>query len=120
VVAAVVMYLLFSLILDDFRTPAMNGGAATDVNIGAVLFVSALVSLASWALLAILERFTAKALTIWTVVAIAVLVLSIGGPMSGTGITTGNRLALALIHVVVGTVLIVFMRRATGPASRPS
>jgi hypothetical protein len=36
--------------------------------------------------------------------------------MSGTGITTGNRLALALMHAVVGGVLIVMMRRTTGRA----
>jgi len=115
VVAALVVYLLITQAFgQDLRTPGMSGKGATELNIGAVLLVSALASLAAWGLLAVLERFTARARTIWTVVAVVGLVLSLAGPMSGTGITTGNRLALALMHVVVGAVLIVLMRRAPG------
>jgi hypothetical protein len=115
VVAALVVYLLITQAFgQDLRTPGMSGREATELNIGAVLLVSALASLAAWGLLAVLERFTARARTIWTVVAVVGLVLSLAGPMSGTGITTGNRLALALMHVVVGAVLIVLMRRAPG------
>jgi hypothetical protein len=114
VVAAVVVYLLINLFVQDPRTPGMSGRSAADLTFGAVLLVSALASLAGWGLLAVLEKLTAKPRQIWTIVAAVALLLSLGGPMSGSGISTGNRLALALLHVVVGTVLIVLMRRTTG------
>lgn len=114
VVAAVVVYLLINLFVQDPRTPGMSGRSAADLTFGAVLLVSALASLAGWGLLAVLEKVTAKPRQIWTIVAVVALLLSLGGPMSGSGISTGNRLALALLHVVVGTVLIVLMRRTTG------
>lgn len=114
VVAALVVFVLLKVFGQELRTPGMNGAAAAQLNAGAVVLVSALAGFAAWALLAVLERFTEKALMIWTIVAVAVLVLSLGGPMSGTGVSTGNRLALALMHVVAGTVLIVLMRRTAG------
>lgn len=67
-------------------------------------------SAAGWGLLAALERFTARARTIWTVIATGVLVFSLGGPFGGQGITTANRLALLAMHLAVGAVLIPKLR----------
>lgn len=111
VVAAVVVYLLITVFGQDLRTPGMNGAAPADLNVGAVLLVSALAGFAGWGLLALLEKFTRNALMIWTIVAVAVFALSLSGPLTGTGVSTGNRLALVLMHIVAGTVLIVLMRR---------
>ena len=104
-VAAVVVFLVETL-AGTVHTPAMNGQQSQALNAGFVFFVAAFGSLVGWGLLALLEKFTAKAHTIWRVVAAVAFVLSLGGPMSGTGITGGNRLELALLHLTVAAVLI--------------
>jgi hypothetical protein len=53
------------------------------------------VSLLAWALLAVLERRTSSAQAIWRVVAVLALLLSLSAPLSGTGVTLGDRLWLA-------------------------
>ncbi len=108
-IAATLVFLVASLVVDGISTPAMNGRASTGLNGGLVFFVAAFVSLVAWGVLALLEKFTAKGRLIWTVLAVVGLLLSLGGPMSGTGITTGNRLILLLLHVVVAAVLIPFL-----------
>lgn len=52
-----------------------------------------------------------KARTIWTIVAAAAFVCSLGGPFSGSGVSTANRLDLALLHLTVATVLILLLPR---------
>jgi hypothetical protein len=107
VLAAVVVYLVTTLVAgQELSSPAMNDQQPADVTIGAVIVASALVSLLGWGLLALLEKFTAKARTIWTVVALVVLALSLGGPLSGTDVSTGNRVGLVLLHLAVAAVLI--------------
>lgn len=107
VVAAVAVYLVATLIAgQDLRGPAMNDRAPAEITVGAVLAASAFVSLLGWALLALLERFTARARTIWTIVALVVLLVSLGGPLTGTGVSTGNRVGLVLLHLAVAAVLI--------------
>jgi hypothetical protein len=71
---------------------------------------------AGWALLALLERLTAR--TIWTVTA---LLASLGGPLSRSGITAANRAVLVLPHLAVGAVLIPALRStAASRAGRPA
>jgi hypothetical protein len=111
VLAAVVVYLIASAVTGGLKTPAMGSQASASLNVGFVIFVSGFTSLVGWGLLALLEKITAKGGLIWTVVASVVLLLSLGGPMSGTGITTGNRVSLALMHLAVGAVLIPFLPR---------
>jgi hypothetical protein len=91
----------------DIRTPAL-GGIPEPTPIGGfeVLVVSGSLSVAAWALLALLERLTIRARKLWAVIAIVALMLSLATPLSGTGITAANRLVLLLIHVSVGAVLI--------------
>jgi hypothetical protein len=49
------------------------------------------------------------------------LVASLGGPLSGSGITAANRAVLVLPHLAVGTVLIPALRRtAASRAGRPA
>jgi hypothetical protein len=77
---------------------------------------SLVAALASWALLALLERFTARARTIWTAIALLVALLSLAGPLSALASTTAaNALALALMHLTVAAVLIPILA-ATSPA----
>ena len=74
------------------------------------------VALAGWALLALLERFTARARTIWTAIAVVFTLLSLAGPLSVLATTSAaNTLALALMHLAVAAVVIP-MLAGTSPA----
>lgn len=82
------------------------------VGLGAVVGSSLIASLLGWALLAVLERFTSRATTVWTAVAIVVLVLSLAGPFTA-GTTTAAIATLALMHLAVGAVLIPSFRHSS-------
>lgn len=107
VIAALAVWLLAEPWLgNDLRSPANGTQASQDISGVNVVIAAAIAGLAGWALLAVLERFTARARTIWTVIAVVVMLASLGGPLSGTGITATNRTWLVLMHAVVGAVLI--------------
>ena len=105
IVAALLVFGVASIIT-DVRTPAMNGRASQDLNALFVILMSGVPALLGWGLLALLEKFTAKAVIVWRIIAAVVLLLSLAGPFTGTSITTDNRLWLAAMHVTVGVVLI--------------
>lgn len=83
-------------------------------HIGAITVVVAtiFVAFAGWALLSILERRTPRAQNLWTVVATIVCVTSLGSPLTN-GIGTGAKLGLASLHLVVGAIVILGLRRTT-------
>jgi hypothetical protein len=101
----------------DLRSPANGSEASWDVNPAVVVATSGVASLAAWGLLALLERLTAHPRTVWTAIAVLALLISLGGPLSGTGVTGANRVALALMHLAVAAVLIPLLRR-TAPNLR--
>lgn len=106
-VAGAAVALVASFVVDPLQTPGQGGQAPMELNAIWALIVGAVASLAGWGLLAVLERFApAKAHLIWRIVAVVVLLLSLGGPMGGTGVTTGSRVALIFMHLAVGAVLI--------------
>ncbi len=113
IVAALAVWLVAEGIFGlDVRRPAASvGEPALDVDAFHVAFAAAVGSLAGWALLAVLERLTARPRRLWTVIAAVALVVSLGGPLSGSGITTTNRLALLLMHAVVAAIVILAMSR---------
>ncbi len=74
----------------DLRGPAFGASTeSSDVGPAQVVIVGLLASLAGWGLLAVLERFTSRVRHLWALVALVVLIGSLGGPLSGTGATTG-------------------------------
>ncbi|WP_433460952.1 DUF6069 family protein [Micromonospora sp. CA-248212] len=87
-----------------------QGAGPRDVTVLAVVLNSAIAALLGWGLLAVLERFRASAITIWTGIALVVLVLSLV-PASLVDASAGTRVALVLMHLVVGAVVIVGFRR---------
>jgi hypothetical protein len=94
------------------RLQTQFGNAAPQgVGIASVVLSSLAASLAGWGLLAILERRFARARTIWTVIAIAVLLASLSVPLSA-GTTTTAKVSLAMMHLAVAAVLIPTLRRA--------
>jgi predicted permease len=79
-----------------------------------VIVTSLAASLAGWILLAVLERWTRRARTIWTILAAVVLVASFGGPLTAVAATT-TKLALSLMHLAVGAALIPTLARTAAP-----
>jgi hypothetical protein len=76
-----------------------------------VIAVTLVAGLAAWGLLALLERVTGNAKTIWTAIAVVVLVLSLLGPI-GSGVGTSSKIALALMHAGAAATIIPLMRRS--------
>ncbi|MEV6986885.1 DUF6069 family protein [Sphaerisporangium sp. NPDC051017] len=90
------------------------GGAVQPVGAGAVAAAALGAGLAAWALLAALERLLARPRRAWTIIAVAVLVLSLAGPLGATG--TAALVTLAALHLIVGAILIPGLG---GSARRP-
>lgn len=117
IVAAVVIALVIWAIARAFGSemivPAWDG---SQDQVGAldVIFVGALIPLVGWGLLAVLERFSRAALRIWTITAVAVIVLSIVPLILMTGVQApvSTTIPLMLIHLAVGAVVIGFFRRS--------
>jgi hypothetical protein len=85
-------------------------GGLMHIGAAAVFFSSVVVAFAGWGLLAILERCTVKAQNVWTSVAAIVCVTSLSSPL-GNGIGLGAKLGLASLHLIVGAVVIIGLRR---------
>lgn len=112
IVAALAVWFVAEVVLGlDLRQPAASVGTQTEsIDAVHVVISAAVGSLAGWALLAA-ERLTARPRRVWTAIAVVALVVSLGGPLSGSGITTSNRLTLVLMHVVVAAVVILALGR---------
>lgn len=97
----------------DLRHP---GG---DIGAMAVVLASGASSLAGWGLLAVLERFTARAGRWWASVAVVFATASLIPPLTTPGIEVTGRAGLALLHALVAAVLIPLLYRTaidrTGP-----
>jgi Family of unknown function (DUF6069) len=91
-----------------------TGGGTQEIGSGAVVLVSLVAGLAGWALLDLLERFTAHAREIWIATALVALVLSLLGPL-GAAVTAAATVALAGMHLAVSAILIPLLAR-TAPS----
>lgn len=101
----------------DLRSPAAGvAEQAKDVTAIHVVFAAAVGSLAGWGLLAVLERVTSRPRRVWTAIAIVALLASLAGPLSGSAITTSNRLVLVLLHLVVAAVVIATLAKTAKTA----
>jgi hypothetical protein len=88
------------------------GKPAMDLGLAEIAFVAVASSLLGWAALAILERFTARAVVIWTIAAFVVLVASFL-PLANVEASGGDKVVLALTHVAVAAVLVPGLRRTS-------
>ncbi|QLQ36004.2 DUF6069 family protein [Micromonospora robiginosa] len=91
-------------------TARSGGGGEQRVTPVAVAVSTLLAGLAGWALLAVLERFTGRAGTVWTVVAVVVALLSLLGPLTG-GVGRAATVTLVALHLLAGAVLVPGLRR---------
>jgi hypothetical protein len=114
VAAALVLWIVAEPVLGiDLRAPASGGAPNSEVGPVMVVLGSLVPVLLGWGLLVLLQKFTAHARTVWTVIAGVILAGSLVGPLSGEGITGANRVVLLLMHLVVGAVLIIGLRRTS-------
>lgn len=115
--AAEVLWVLLDVMVGiDLRSPAFEGvGRTPDIGPLEVALASGAASLAAWGLLAAMERMVRRARTFWSAAAVLAFVGSLGGPLSGTGITAANRAGLVVLHLAVAALLIPGLYR-TSPA----
>ena len=106
VFAALVVYAFARLAAGHLLQPAFGSGDPKRLSAGFVAVVAALGALLGWAVIALLERASQKAARIWAVSAPLVLLASFSMPLSGHGVSGGNRLALIMMHLAVGAVVV--------------
>ncbi len=81
------------------------GGGSRHIGLLSALVAAGVAALVGGAVLRFLERRTNRALTVWTWLGVAALLISLLGPL---GATTGiGVVALASLHLVVGVVVLV-------------
>ncbi len=90
---------------------ADTGSGPATVTALAVVLTTVLAGLAAWGVLALLERFTRRAVMIWPGVATAVLAVSLLGPV-GSGVGAGATAALVSMHLIAAAVLVPTMARS--------
>lgn len=117
VAVTVVVWALADIVVADLRQPGFDGTAPRELGVAAVAMAALVGALLGWATLLVLERMTSRGRQLWLGLALAVLLLSMGGPFSGEGISSGNRVALALMHLAVAGVVIPGLYRI--PQDRP-
>lgn len=94
---------------------AVRSGSGTQhINVVSVIVTTLVVAMTGAGLLRFLEHRTAQARTIWTAVACAVWVVSLAGPLGARSVEAG--LWLAALHIVVGSIVVVGLRRRTARA----
>ncbi len=86
-----------------------SGQQAMKIGLPIVVLTAVIAGLAGWALRTVLQRLTKNSAAVWTWVASAVLLLSLGLPLTvqATGTTKGWLIAM---HAAVGAILIPMMR----------
>ena len=114
VAAALAVWAVGEPVLGHDLVVTQPGRGSADVGAGAIAVASLIFSLAGWALLAVLERLTARAGLIWTIVAVLMLVGSFV-PVAGVEATGGSKTVLSLAHIAVAAVLVpVLLSTTTG------
>jgi hypothetical protein len=86
-----------------------SGSSTRDIGVVSVIVTALVVALAAGGLLRVLERRTERGRAVWTAVAAAVWLVSFAGPLGAR--TAAAGLWLAALHLVVGVVVVVGLRR---------
>jgi len=76
-----------------------------------IIFSSVIPSILAAVTLFALDRMSDNPISIFTIIGIVILLLSLGGPFSIPRLPTSTRLTLALMHLIAGGVIIYFLRK---------
>lgn len=110
VAAAVLVWLVGEPLLGNDLVVEQPGQAPLDLSLASFVIITLGASLAGWAVLALLEKITRYGRRIWTGLAVAVVLVSFL-PFLSAQMSTGSAVVLALVHLVVGAVLIPLLLR---------
>jgi len=110
VLAPVLLWLAAEVLAIELIVDPRNGQPLTVVGVTLVVVFALGSALLGWLTLALLERFTRRALAVWTALALAVLVLSFT-PILTAGASLATKLVLAAMHLAVAAVLIPLLPR---------
>lgn len=110
--AAVAVWVIAVPMLGANLAIRFGQGAEQVVQLGFVVAGSLVASLVGWALLVLLERRNRRGAAIWTILAVAFLLVSLVFPVIA-GTTATTALTLILMHIAVGAVLIPWLRRTS-------
>jgi hypothetical protein len=110
VILNVVILVIGRVVIGEFPMATVSGDDQT-IGLVQVIGVTALAGLAAAGLLALLDRLTTSAKTVWTAIALVVFALSLLGPL-GSGVDTSSKVVLALLHVGAAATIISLMRRS--------
>lgn len=92
-------------------SPAFGDAPPTELGLGAVVAAVVLPALAGWALLIGIGRLVSRPARAWTTIAIGFTLVSLGGPLSGGGVTATDRAALVVLHLIAAASYLALMRR---------
>jgi hypothetical protein len=115
VVVTSLLWLVAQILGIDLWADPHHGQPAGAVSLTAVVAFTLVFTLLGWGVLAALERFTRRARTIWTILALAMLALSLV-PLVYVEATTGTKAVLTLMHLAVAFILIPVLRRSGSKA----
>ena len=85
------------------------GEGRQHVGVASVVVTALVAAYAGGGLLRVLARRTPRGRRTWTAIAVAVLAVSLAGPLGAASLPAG--LVLASLHLEVGTVVVVSLRR---------
>jgi len=107
--AAALAWVVEVPLLGIHLTYRFGTGHIQTIAAGRVIGIAMAASLLGWLLLALLERRTPHARTLWTTIALVTLAASLAMPLAAT--TTSAAAGLAVIHLTVGAAVIPAMAR---------
>lgn len=115
VVSSSVLYLVAKAAGVDFNLTDPGKTQPHPLSLPEIAVFALLFSLLGWGSLALTERFTRHARTIWAALATTVLILSFV-PIGIEHATTGTKIMLGVIHVSVAAALVPMLRRRRSDA----
>ena len=107
-----VVWAVLNEAMDGLSRPGLGGHASHPLGAVVVMVTSLVGGLLGWTTLVLVERVLHQDRRTWLAIVSLALVLSLGGPLSGTGVTAGDRLALVLLHVTVAAVVLPLLYRS--------
>jgi hypothetical protein len=113
VLAVLVVWALAKLAVSDLRQPGFGGAEPQQLNAAIVIVAALIGSLLGWSVMALLEHLTSRPRRYWAVIAPLALLISLAGPLSGHGVSGGNRVALVLMHLAVAGIVIPALYRSS-------